>query len=130
MDQAIAAYRSGEYGTAAKLFAARAAQGDALADLWLARTARQTQGCGAAAKKFDAVTSRHAGTHVAHDATLEAAHCYRAIGEENAAQQRFASLVNVQSHADRARNALHPGGSKAAPRSTGTPAPATPPSKR
>lgn len=99
---AIQMYQAGRYDDATKAFDALAPT-DPNAELYAARSVRESKGCGAALARFDAVTQRAAHTPPAWDALLEGGVCYRVVGNYNAAIIRLKALLNVDSHKDRAR---------------------------
>jgi TolA-binding protein len=105
-DAARTAFKSGDYGTATTLFDARAATGDKEAALWAARSVREGQGCAAAVSRFDDVARDAAGTKTGYDATFEGGQCYRQLGQIDAAQSRFRSLITVPSYVDQAKREL------------------------
>ncbi len=108
-DQAMSAYRRGEYKTAQEQFEAIAAEGGeqaASARLFAAHAARSSSGCGEAAAKFDAVYEQFRGTDVGHEAAWQAASCYRALGQLDQARAHYQRLLDVPAYADRAQHAL------------------------
>ncbi len=105
MAQSQAPYGSGgvSFGSAKQLYDQQRydeakAQWNALAPtdpnaaLWAARAEKAKNGCGAAVPLFDALRGR---APIGNDATLEAARCYRALGNSDAARARYASLANT-----------------------------------
>src|SRR5439155_8397022 len=64
---------------------------DPEADLYAAKCVQKNKGCMAAAPRFDANAQRNAGTETGSRAALEAARCYRVMGDARA-QQRYAAL--------------------------------------
>jgi hypothetical protein len=104
-DTAMQAYRAGRWDDAAKGFDALSAN-DPNADLMTARAIRQGKGCRAAVARFDSLSRRVAGTSAAWDALLEGGICYEQMGKSDEARVRFTSLLNVDSHKDRAQAEL------------------------
>lgn len=82
------------------------APADANAALWAARSVKESNGCGAAVSRFDQVASRAGDTAVGYEATLEAARCYKTLGNIEAARARFARLAGVPAYATRAQGEL------------------------
>jgi hypothetical protein len=105
-DTALRLYQSGRYDEAAKAFDALSPQ-DPNADLYAARSVRESKGCtrGVAAR-FDHVAQRANGTPIGWDALLEGALCYRSLGDFASARVRLTPLLAVDSHKDRARSEL------------------------
>jgi tetratricopeptide (TPR) repeat protein len=105
-DTALRLYQSGRYDEAAKAFDALSAQ-DPNADLYAARSARESTGCTrAVAARFDRVAKRASATPTGWDALLEGALCYRSLGDYASARARLTPLLAVDSHKDRARSEL------------------------
>jgi len=104
-DGALEAYRAGRFDEAARSFDGLAA-GDPNADLWAARSVRESRGCRNAVARFDKVARRASGTPPGWDALLEGALCYRAIGDFGKARVYWTALLTVDSHKDRARAEL------------------------
>ena len=108
-DQAMSAYRRGDYAAAQEQFQAIAAAGGEqapAAHLYAAHAARDSAGCGVAAAKFDTVNSKFPGTNVAQEAVWQAATCYRTLGLLDLARARYQLLLDVPAYADRAQHAL------------------------
>jgi TolA-binding protein len=105
LDSALEAYRAGRFDDAVRAFDALAA-GDPNADLWAARSRRESKGCRSAVARFDKVARRASGTAPGWDALLEGALCYRALGDFGKARVYFTALLAVDSHKDRARAEL------------------------
>lgn len=108
-DQAMRAYRRGEYKIAQGQFETIASEGGDRAPsarLFAAHAARSSSGCGAAASKFDAVHREFPGTDVAQEAAWQAASCYRALGELDQARAHYQRLLDAPAYADRAQHAL------------------------
>jgi hypothetical protein len=95
-------YREGHFDEATRAFDALA-PADPLADLWAARSIREDKGCRAAVARFDAVAQRARQTPTGWDALLEAARCYRALGDSESARGRLIPLLGVESYKERAR---------------------------
>jgi hypothetical protein len=106
LNGAMASYNAGDYATATTLFDGLASGGDLPSALWAARSTRKGVGCAAAVPRFDQVARAGAGTTTGYDATFEGGQCYREIGQSDAAQTRFRSLLTVTSYVDRAKNEL------------------------
>ena len=102
---AIQSYQAGRYDDATKAFDALAPS-DASAELWAARSVRESKGCRAALARFDRTAQRGASSPTGWDALLEGALCYRAIGDFGNARTRLSALLGVDSHKDRARAEL------------------------
>lgn len=98
-----------------------------------ARATRDASGCQAALPLFERVAQTSPGTRSAHDATLEAARCYRVLGQADRARDRYASLLGVGSHEAIARAELgsmgSPAGHAAAKPAPARAAPAAPTSR-
>ncbi|HEY6725178.1 MAG TPA: hypothetical protein VI197_14185 [Polyangiaceae bacterium] len=108
-DQAMSAYRRGDYAAAQEQFQTIAAAGGEqapAAHLYAAHAARDSAGCGVAAPKFDVVNSKFPGTNVAQEAVWQAATCYRTLGLLDVARARYQLLLDVPAYADRAQHAL------------------------
>jgi len=108
-DQAMSAYRRGDYAAAQDQFEAIASAGGEqapAAHLYAAHAARDSAGCGVAAAKFDAVNSKFPGTNVAQEAVWQAATCYRTLGLLDLARARYQLLLDAPAYADRAQHAL------------------------
>lgn len=69
----------------------------------------KTAGCSQAAlSQFESARTRApAGSQVANDATLEAARCYRALGDTGNARARYSTLLGQQAYAAIAQNELN-----------------------
>jgi TolA-binding protein len=108
-DQAMAAYHSGRYAEAQRLFAGVAAQGGdqaASAALLAAQAARSSTGCRTAAAMFDEVNARYSDSPIGHEAAWQAADCYRSLGQPESARHHYTELLAVAGYAERARGAL------------------------
>jgi hypothetical protein len=104
-DTALQSYRGGRFDDAAHAFDGLAS-GDPNAELWAARSVRESKGCRNAVARFDKVAQRAAGTPPGWDALLEGGACYRAIGDLGNARVRLNALLGVDSHKDKARAEL------------------------
>ena len=104
-DAAMASYRAGRYDEATRLFDAMGAA-DSNAALWAARSVREGSGCAAAIGRFDQVSQRAGTSAVGNDATFDAGHCYRVLGNVEAARGRLSRLLGVQAYAARAQEEL------------------------
>lgn len=130
---AIQAYQSGQYDDAVRQF--DALTGDPNAELWAARSVRESKGCRFALARFDRVAQHAAGSPPGWDGLLEGALCYRSIGDLGNARTRLSALLGVDSHKDRARAELDRmnqsqsgyGGGGAGAAKAAAPAPAAPP---
>jgi len=108
-DQAMSAYRRGDYAAAEEQFQTIADHGGEQAPaayLYAAHAARNSAGCDVAAPKFDAVNSKFPGTNVAQEGIWQAATCYRTLGLLDVARARYQLLLDVPAYADRAQHAL------------------------
>jgi hypothetical protein len=104
-DTALQSYRGGRFDEATRAFDGLAGA-DANADLWAARSIRESKGCRNAVARFDKVAQRAAGSPPGWDALLEGGACYRAIGDLGNARVRLNALLAVDSHKDKARAEL------------------------
>jgi hypothetical protein len=108
-DQAMTDFRAGRYGEAQKNFdqVASAGGGNApSAALFAAQSVRKDSGCGAAAPRFESVSTKHRGSNVGNEAAWQAADCYRALGQVEDARRNYKLLVGVAGYAERADQAL------------------------
>ena len=113
LDNAMIAYNAGDYATATQLWDNGARNGDLNAALWEARAVRESSGCGTAAARFDRVAQQAGVSVVAYDAMFDAARCYRALGQYDAARARLNQLLLIPSYINRAQaelNAMGPEG--------------------
>jgi hypothetical protein len=125
-DAAMASYRAGRYDEAMRLFDAMASA-DSNAALWAARSAREGSGCAASVARFDAVTQRAGASAVGYDATFDAGHCYRVMGNTEAARGRLSKLLGVAGYGARAQeelDAMAPANAAARQKSAPSPKPA------
>ncbi|HEX3343807.1 MAG TPA: zf-HC2 domain-containing protein [Polyangiaceae bacterium] len=104
-DTALQSYRGGRFDEATRAFDALAG-GDPNAELWAARSVRESKGCRNAVARFDKVAQRAGGTAPGWDALLEGGVCYRAMGDMGSARVRLNALLTVDSHKDKARAEL------------------------
>ena len=104
-DVAMAAYRAKRFDEARRDFDALAGS-DPNADLWSARSLRESRGCGVAGPRFDEVAQRASGMTVGWQAQLEGARCYAATGDAAAARARLRSLLSVDAFHARAQAEL------------------------
>ena len=91
-DTALQSYRAGRFDDATRSFDALAGA-DANAELWAARSVRESKGCRNALARFDKVARRAAGSPPGWDALLEGALCYRAIGNFGQARVRLTAAA-------------------------------------
>jgi hypothetical protein len=101
-------YRDGDYPGATQSFDGLAAGGDQKAALWAARSSRDgAGGCPSAVSRFDGIAASSFGTENGYDATLEAAECYRRMGQVDAARSRYQRLLTVPQYAARAQAGIN-----------------------
>lgn len=106
---AMAAYHEGRYAEAERLFGEVAAQGGekaASAALHEGHAARNGSGCQRAARLYDGVAERFAGTTLAEEASWHAASCYQALGELSRARAHYVALESSSAFRERASAAL------------------------
>lgn len=106
---ATAAYAEGNWVAAGASFDQVEREGGpnaAQAALMSAQAARNASGCSVAGPRFEAVSTRYAGTAVASEARLQAADCFRQTGQLDRARQHYEALASVPSYGTRARKAL------------------------
>jgi TolA-binding protein len=108
-DQALGSYREGHYVEAQRRFdrisrsgGARAAE----AALYSAQSFRNVSGCAPAMQRFERVRLDFPGSASAYEAAWRTAKCQQQLGDTEAARQGYESLLDVASHAERARGAL------------------------
>jgi TolA-binding protein len=108
-DQALESYREGHYVEAQRRFdrisrtgGARAAE----AALYSAQSFRNVSGCAPAVNRFERVRLDFPGSASAYEAAWRTAKCLQQLGDMEAARQSYESLLDVASHAARARTAL------------------------
>lgn len=102
----MAAYRARNYAEATRQFDLAAQSGDQNSALWAARSVNDSQGCGSALSRFEAVAQKAAGSYVGSEALLEAGRCQVNLGQLDGARDKFTRLTSVASHEARARQAL------------------------
>ena len=103
---ASGAFDAGNFSEAGRQFDILAGAGDSNAALWAARSVREGSGCPAAVARFDQVSARAGTSAVGNDATFDAGHCYRIMGNVEAARGRLSRLLGVQAYAARAQEEL------------------------
>jgi hypothetical protein len=86
--------------------ALEASDGAASVALSAAQALRQSSGCAAAAPRFEEVASRFPGSSVSHDATWQAAECYRELGLRDRAERGYRELAQTPGYEERAQVAL------------------------
>jgi anti-sigma factor RsiW len=104
-ETAMEAYRAKRFDEAVRDFDALAAD-NAEAALWAARALREAHGCKASVNRFDQVASRPTAGQPRWVATLEAAACYKTLGDVAGARERLLRLVQMASFRDRALTEL------------------------
>jgi TolA-binding protein len=108
-EQALELYRSGHYLEAQRRFERLSRSGSgraAEAALYAAQSLRSASGCAAALSRFERVRLEFPGSASAYEAAWRSAKCQQQLGEIEAARQSYESLLQVISHAERARVAL------------------------
>jgi TolA-binding protein len=108
-DQALALFRDGHYVEAQLLFdrVSRAGgQRASEAALYSAQAIRNAGGCAAALPRFERLRAKFPGSSAAYEATWRAAKCLQQMSDVESARQHYEALLQVPSHADRARTAL------------------------
>jgi TolA-binding protein len=108
-DQALESYREGHYIEAQRRFdrISRSGSGRAAeAALYSAQSFRNVSGCAPAVNRFERVRLDFPGTASAYEAAWRTAKCLQQLGDMEAARQSYESLLDVASHAARARSAL------------------------
>lgn len=106
---AMSAYHEGRYAEAERLFGEVAALGGEKAGsaaLHEGHAARNGSGCQRAARLYDSVAERFAGTTLAEEASWHAASCYQALGELSRARAHYAALEDSSAFRERASAAL------------------------
>ena len=122
-DQALELYRAGKYLEAQRRFEriSRAAGGRAAeAALYSAQAVRNASGCAPAVSRFERVRLEFPGSDSAYEAAWRSATCQQQLGDTEAARPNYESLLQVSSHAERARGALAALGVSPASRSHAT----------
>jgi TolA-binding protein len=108
-EQARELYREGHYVQAQRRFdrISRSGSGRAAeAALYSAQSIRNVSGCAPAVSRFERVRLEFPGSASAYEAAWRTAKCQQQLGEVEAARQSYESLLQVVSHAERARAAL------------------------
>jgi TolA-binding protein len=108
-DQALELYRAGKYDEAQRRFERISRSGSgraAQAALYSAQAARNASGCSSAVSRFERVRIEFPGSAPAYEAAWRSAKCQQQLGDVDAARQSYESLLQVSSHAGRARAAL------------------------
>jgi TolA-binding protein len=108
-EQALQLYRAGKYQEAQRRFEriSRGAGGRAAeAALYSAQCVRNASGCAPAVNRFERVRLDFPGSASAYEAAWRSAKCQQQLGDVEAARQSYESLLQVSSHAERARAAL------------------------
>jgi hypothetical protein len=100
----MAAYQARQYADATRKLDEAASLGNPAAALWAARSVREGSGCAAAVPRFNAVAAKGGSTGA--DATFDAARCYDALGDRNAAKARYTALLSNPTYGARAQAAL------------------------
>jgi hypothetical protein len=95
---------SGGSGATAGGQAAQGAGPNAAAELQAANTTRDTNGCGAAVGSYDQIAAEAWGTNNGYEAMWAAGECYRALGRNDVAQQRYQRLFTVPKYAQQAQS--------------------------
>lgn len=127
-DQALALYRDGHYLDAQRSFERIMRSGGrraAEAGLYAAQSLRSASGCAPAVGRFERVRLDFPGSSWAYEAAWRGAKCLQQLGDIEGARQSYESLLQVGSHATRARAALAALGTGAAPLPRATREPAT-----
>jgi TolA-binding protein len=108
-EQALALFREGHYFEAQQLFDRLGRAGGrraAEAALYSAQALRNASGCAPALPRFERVRAKFPGSASAYEAAWRAGKCLQQMGDAESARQSYESLLQVPSHADRARTAL------------------------
>jgi hypothetical protein len=108
-DQALDHLNEKRFSEAQREFEAIEAQGGdnaASAALLAAQAVLEQSGCAAAAPRFEDVASRYPGVNAAHEATWNAARCYRDLGQPQRARSHYLTLRSVEGYRKRAQSAL------------------------
>jgi hypothetical protein len=74
--------------------------------LYSAQSVRNASGCAPAVSRFERVRIDFPGSASAYEAAWRTAKCQQQLGDVEAARQSYESLLQVVSHAERARAAL------------------------
>jgi TolA-binding protein len=108
-DQALALYRDGHYLDAQRGFERISRSGGRRAGeagLYAAQSLRSASGCAPAVSRFERVRLDFPGSSWAYEAAWRGAKCLQQLGDVEGARQGYESLLQVASHAMRARAAL------------------------
>lgn len=108
-EQALGAYRDRRYEEAQRRFdevAARGGENAAAAALYAAQSARALSGCPTAAPLFEQVHQRYPESPSGHEASWQAAGCYRTLGDFERSRHHYEALLHTPGFADRAQAAL------------------------
>jgi len=108
-DEAMKAFRSGEFGKARQGFATVGASGSPKAGsarLYEARSVRSTDGCGPAIPIYQAVRQRAGGSALGLEASWDLADCLTQVGRKSEAMAVLRQLAKVQAYAQRANAQL------------------------
>jgi TolA-binding protein len=127
-DQALALYRDGHYLDAQRGFERVTRSGGRRAGeaaLYAAQSLRSASGCAPAVGRFERVRLDFPGSGWAYEAAWRGAKCLQQLGDVEGARQSYESLLQVASHATRARAALAALGASAAPLPRATREPTT-----
>ncbi|HEY8079530.1 MAG TPA: hypothetical protein VIF62_35610 [Labilithrix sp.] len=121
---ARSAFENGQTADACPKLAELGKTNDAAA-LYATRCLARTKGCAAAAPRFDAVAQRNVGNETGARAQLEAARCYRSMGDPRG-NSRLVALEDDPWVGDDAKNDLQPPAVAARKATTAPAAAATP----
>jgi TolA-binding protein len=108
-DDAMRAYKEGRYAEAERRFDDVAKAGDPnapTAELYAARAAKRTSGCGNALGRLETLALRHAGTELGHEAAWLSAECHRQLGSSDRAATAYRDLLDVPAYEEKAKRAL------------------------
>ena len=108
-DQALELYQDGKYVEAQRRFERLSRAGGrraAEAALYAAQSVRSSAGCAPAVRHFERVRLDFPGSPSAYEATWRAAKCLQQTGDLAGARHNYEALLQVSSHAERARVAL------------------------
>ena len=117
-DQALALYRDAHYLDAQRSFERISRSGGRRAGeaaLYAAQSLRSASGCAPAVSRFERVRLEFPGSNWAYEAAWRGAKCQQQLGDVESARQGYESLLQVSSHATRARAALASLGTDAPP---------------
>ena len=111
-DEAMAMYRSSEFGRAQVAFNQIASSGGANAPsaaLFEAKSVRAQSGCSGAVSYYHEVRANHGGTAAADDATYELAECLTQLGKVDEAKKYYALLADNDAYKERVAHELSKG---------------------